>query len=157
MAIPPRQNGDLLEIRYVGRLADGTIFDGFELGSRLGDDSIQFVLGRQPAGQFPPSWDVGLVGMCVGEARELDVPPLLGFGAKGLPKRGVPPNARLICDRRGARTSAGWALGGALVAPNKASGISGTRRLHMAVWAERFCLLARRPTDASSRAQTKSS
>ena len=91
------QNGDLLEIRYVGRLADGTIFDGFELGTRLGDDSIQFVLGRQPAGQFPPSCDVGLVCMCVGEAREIDVPPVLGFGAKGLPKRGVPQNARLIC------------------------------------------------------------
>jgi len=92
------QAGDLVEIRYVGRLADGTVFDGMELGSRLGDDSIQFVLGRQPAGQFPPAWDVGLVGMCVGERRELDVPPVLGYGAKGLPKRGVPPNARLLYD-----------------------------------------------------------
>ena len=62
------------------------------------DDTIQFVLGRQPAGQFPPSWDVGLVGICVGERREIDVPPVLGFGPKGLPKRGVPPNARLIYD-----------------------------------------------------------
>ena len=92
------QSGDLVEIRYTGRLADGTLFDGMELADRLGDDSIQFVLGRQPAGQFPPSWDVGLVGMCVGERRVLDVPPVLGYGAKGLPKRGVPPNARLVYD-----------------------------------------------------------
>ena len=90
--------GDLLEIRYTGRLADGTVFDGMQLADRLMDDSIQFVLGRQPAGQFPPSWDVGLVGMCVGERREIDVPPVLGFGPKGLPKRGVPPNARLLYD-----------------------------------------------------------
>jgi FK506-binding protein 2 len=90
--------GDLLEIRYTGRLADGTVFDGMQLADRFGDDSIQFVLGRQPAGQFPPSWDLGLVGMCVGERRELDVPPVLGFGKKGLPKRNVPPDARLIYD-----------------------------------------------------------
>ena len=92
------QNGDLVEIRYTGRLADGTVFDGMDLAARFADDSIQFVLGRQPAGQFPPSWDVGLVGMCVGERREIDVPPVLGFGPKGLPKRGVPPNARLVYD-----------------------------------------------------------
>ena len=75
--------GDLIEIRYTGRLEDGTVFDGMELADRFGDDSIQFVLGKQPAGQFPPSWDVGLVGMCVGERRVLDVPPVLGFGPKG--------------------------------------------------------------------------
>lgn len=92
------QAGDLVEIRYTGRLADGTVFDGMDLAERFGDDSLQFVLGRQPAGQFPPSWDVGLVGMCVGERRLLDVPPVLGFGAKGMPKRNVPPNARLLYD-----------------------------------------------------------
>ena len=92
------QNGDLIEIRYALRLEDGTLVDGMDLASRLGDDSIQFVLGRQPAGQFPPSWDIGLVGMCVGERRELDVPPVLGYGPKGLPKRGIPPNARLLYD-----------------------------------------------------------
>ena len=70
------ENGDLLEIRYAGRLEDGSVFDGMKLADRLGDDSIQFVLGRQPAGQFPPSWDVGLTGMCVGERREIDVPPV---------------------------------------------------------------------------------
>ena len=69
--------GDLMEIRYAGRLAaDGTVFDGMQLAARNADDSIQFVLGKQPAGQFPPSWDLGLVGMCVGERREIDVPPV---------------------------------------------------------------------------------
>ena len=56
------------------------------------------MLGKQPAGQFPPAWDLGLVGMCIGERREIDVPPVLGYGAKGLPKRGIPPNARLIYE-----------------------------------------------------------
>jgi hypothetical protein len=36
--------GDLVEIRYTGRLAGGTVFDGMELADRFGDDSLQFVL-----------------------------------------------------------------------------------------------------------------
>jgi len=88
--------GDLVEITYEGRLAEtGALFDGMDLAQRQGDATIQFVLGKQPAGQFPPSWDVGLAGMCIGETRTLDVPPVLGFGAKGVPKRGVPPDAAL--------------------------------------------------------------
>ena len=56
LSVPPdckrnAQPGDLLEIRYTGRLADGTVFDGMELADRFMDDTIQFVLGRQPAGQ----------------------------------------------------------------------------------------------------------
>ena len=92
------QNGDLIEMSYEGRLADGTIFDGMELAKQRGDSTIQFVLGRQPGGQFPPSWDVGMVGMCVGERRTISVPPVLGFGKLGLPKRGVPPDAALVYD-----------------------------------------------------------
>jgi FK506-binding protein 2 len=92
----PASQGDLIEISYEGRVAEsGTLFDGMDLALRQGDATIQFVLGKQPAGQFPPSWDVGLVGMCIGETRTLDVPPVLGFGPKGLPKRAVPPNAAL--------------------------------------------------------------
>ena len=92
------QNGDLIEMSYEGRLADGTIFDGMELAKQRGDSTIQFVLGRQPGGQFPPSWDVGMVGMCVGERRTISVPPVLGFGKAGRPKRGVPPDAALVYD-----------------------------------------------------------
>lgn len=89
-------DGDLLEIAYTGRVKEtGKVFDGMQLASRLGDSSVQFVLGRQPGGQFPPAWDVGLPGMCIGERRILEVPPILGYGAKGLPKVGVPPNAYL--------------------------------------------------------------
>ena len=34
-------------------------------------------------------------GACVGEVRRLTVPPVLGFGDKGAPKRNVPPFATL--------------------------------------------------------------
>ena len=49
----------------------------------------------QPVGQFPPAWDAAMAGCCVGEVRRLAVPPVLGFGEKGAPKRGVPPYAPL--------------------------------------------------------------
>ena len=52
----------------------------------------------QPFGQFPPAWDAGLRGMCVSEQRSLRVPPVLGFGKKGVPRRGVPPDATLLYD-----------------------------------------------------------
>lgn len=59
---------DLLEISYVGTvLESGTVFDGSAVKvngqgvpGRGNDVSIFFVLGKQPFGQFPPSFDVGL-------------------------------------------------------------------------------------------------
>jgi hypothetical protein len=65
---------DLLEISYVGSLPDlgGRIFDGSAVSidgqgipGRGNDVSLFFVQGKQPFGQFPPGWDVGINGMCV--------------------------------------------------------------------------------------------
>lgn len=72
--------------------------NGREVVGRGGDTTLFFVLGKQPKGQFPPGWDLLLTGMCVGETRVISVPPLLGYGAQGLPRRGVPPNATLLYD-----------------------------------------------------------
>lgn len=97
--------GDLLEVRYEGRLAsDGRLFDGSELSfqdgksvrGRAGDTSLYFVLGQQPTGQFPTAWDPALAGACVGEVRRVVVPPVIGFQDKGSPRRGVPPYATLL-------------------------------------------------------------
>ncbi|CAJ1940236.1 unnamed protein product [Cylindrotheca closterium] len=110
--IPPkmcnRQAGvdDLLEISYIGTVLDtGDVFDGSAIKingkgipGRADDVSIFFVLGKQPFGQFPSGWDVGLEGMCVGERRRLIVPPVLAYGEAGLPRRGIPPNATLQYD-----------------------------------------------------------
>jgi len=110
--IPPKMckrgaaEDDLLEISYVGRVLEtGAIFDGSAvmingegIAGRGNDVSIFFVLGKQPFGQFPPGWDVGLSGICVGERRRLLVPPVLAYGSKGLPRRGIPPNATLQYD-----------------------------------------------------------
>lgn len=101
------QTDDLLEISYIGRVLEtGDLFDGSTINingngsvpGRAGDISLFFVLGKQPFGQFPPGWDVGLVGMCVGERRRVTVPPVLAYGSKGIPRRKIPPNATLVYD-----------------------------------------------------------
>jgi FK506-binding protein 2 len=110
--IPPKMckrgstEDDLMEISYIGRVVEtGNIFDGSAIkidgegiAGRGNDISIFFVLGKQPFGQFPPGWDVGLTGMCVGERRRILVPPVLAYGDKGLPRRGIPSQATLQYD-----------------------------------------------------------
>ena len=100
------QTDDLLEISYVGQVVEtGQIFDGSAvkingdgIPGRGNDVTLYFVLGKQPMGQFPPGWDTGLYGMCVGERRRLLIPPVLAYGSKGLPRRGIPPDATLQYD-----------------------------------------------------------
>lgn len=110
--IPPKMcnrratTDDLLEISYIGQVLDsGAIFDGSavkidgqNVPGRGNDVSVYLVLGKQPFGQFPPGWDVGLDGMCVGERRRLIIPPVLAYGSTGVPRRGIPPNATLQYD-----------------------------------------------------------
>jgi FKBP-type peptidyl-prolyl cis-trans isomerase len=110
--IPPKvcrrraTTDDLVEISYIGQVAEtGAIFDGSAvkingegIPGRGNDISLYFVLGKQPFGQFPPGWDVGMDGMCVGERRRLLIPPVLAFGSVGVPRRGIPPNATLQYD-----------------------------------------------------------
>lgn len=37
-----------------------------------------------------------MVGACVGERREVRVPPVLAYGEKGMKKRGIPPDAFIV-------------------------------------------------------------
>ena len=44
------------------------------------DEPFEFLLGN---GEVIQGWDQGMIGMCVGEVRQITVPPELGYGAKG--------------------------------------------------------------------------
>jgi FKBP-type peptidyl-prolyl cis-trans isomerase len=79
-----------LTIHYVGRLADGSIFDS----SRSGDEPFRFLLG---AGQVIPGWDEGLNDMMVAGVREVTIPPDLAYGDTGAPPS-IPPNATLTYE-----------------------------------------------------------
>lgn len=49
------------------------------------------------AGHVIAGWDHGLRGMCIGEKRRLQIPPEMGYGARGAPGA-IPPNAALVFD-----------------------------------------------------------
>lgn len=87
---PEAQKGDVVSMKYVGKLEDGTVFDQ----TKKGDDPLQFQLG---AGAVIQGWDEGIPGMKVGGERTLTIPPDLAYGAAGYPPV-IPPNATLIFD-----------------------------------------------------------
>ena len=84
------KNGNLVEVNYTGKLADGKVFDS----SIPRGQPIPFTLG---IGQVIPGWDQGILGMKVGGKRTLTIPPNLGYGANGYPPV-IPPNATLYFD-----------------------------------------------------------
>ena len=89
--------GDLATVHYTGWLYDETAPDG--RGEKF-DSSVdrgqvfQFPLG---AGRVIQGWDQGVVGMLIGETRELRIAPDLGYGDRGAGEV-IPPGATLLFE-----------------------------------------------------------
>lgn len=86
---PSPQLGQVVSVKYTGKLEDGYEFDSSD---RTGQP-IEFPIGR---GRVIKGWDEGLMSMKVGGKRKLIIPPDLGYGATG--KGDIPPNATLYFD-----------------------------------------------------------
>lgn len=82
--------GQKVFVHYTGKLEDGTVFDS----SVTRGQPFSFVLGQ---GQVIKGWEQGILGMKVGEARILTIPPELGYGAAGAGGV-IPPNATLVFE-----------------------------------------------------------
>ena len=85
------KNGNLVSVHYTGTLEDGTKFDS-SLDRGI---PFSFTLG---AGQVIRGWDLGVLGMKVGEKRKLIIPSDLGYGDTGIPGGPIPPKATLIFE-----------------------------------------------------------
>jgi FKBP-type peptidyl-prolyl cis-trans isomerase len=71
----------------------GTFENGQEFNSSYGRGPFSFPLDNRVI----KGWEEGLVGMQVGEKRQLVVPPHLAYGEKGAGGV-IPPNATLLYD-----------------------------------------------------------
>ena len=90
-------SGQLVEVHYTGWLLDGEAenkrgnkFDS----SRDRDDTFSFELG---AGRVIKGWDQGVVGMTIGEVRELTIAPEMAYGDRkdiGV----IPPGSTLVFE-----------------------------------------------------------
>lgn len=85
------ESGRPVKVHYVGFLAaDGRRFDSsYDRGKPL-----SFPVGT---GRVIRGWDEGIVGMKVGEQRQLHVPAKLGYGSRGAGGL-IPPDADLVFD-----------------------------------------------------------
>ena len=89
--------GQHVSVHYTGWLHDATApnhrgrkFDS----SKDRNDPFRFSLG---AGEVIGGWDEGVQGMRVGGTRVLQIPPQLGYGARGAGGV-IPPNATLVFE-----------------------------------------------------------
>ena len=85
---PAAKKGSRIEMRYIGKLDNGKVFDSNKSGK-----PFTFKLG---AGEVIKGWDIGVAGIQVGGERRLIIPAHLAYGNKALP--GIPKNSNLTFD-----------------------------------------------------------
>jgi FKBP-type peptidyl-prolyl cis-trans isomerase FkpA len=91
----PAANGNVLTVHYTGWLYNPAQPDqkGAQFDSSVGGTPFSFALGT---GSVISGWDVGLVGIRLGGARRLVIPPSLAYG--GSRTGPIPPNATLVFE-----------------------------------------------------------
>jgi len=68
------KNGDTVKVHYTGTLDDGRVFD-----TSKDRDPLEFKVGE---GQIIPGFEEGVVGMEVGETRDIEVTPENAYGSR---------------------------------------------------------------------------
>jgi FKBP-type peptidyl-prolyl cis-trans isomerase 2 len=66
------KSGDSVKVHYTGKFDSGEVFDSSE-----GSEPLAFIVG---AGQVIPGFDQALVGMQVGETKDVTIPPDQAYG-----------------------------------------------------------------------------
>ena len=84
------KNGDSVKVNYAGTLTDGTPFDS---SLNPGRTPFEFSL----PGQVIQGWNLGVLGMKVGEKRKLTIPPELAYGERS-PSPLIPANSTLVFE-----------------------------------------------------------
>ena len=88
------KKGDKVKVEYTGSLEDGTVFDS----SEMHDAPLEFIVG---AGQLIKGFDEAVVGMKIGEEKEIKIPPEEAYGehnpefVKDMPRDCFPPEQEI--------------------------------------------------------------
>jgi len=92
---PAPKPGDIVKVRYTGKLLNGTVFDSSEksLNPQASGEPVQFPIG---VGQVIPGWEEGVLKMHKGEKVTLIIPSTLAYGPRANPK--IPANSVLLFD-----------------------------------------------------------
>jgi len=85
---PSAKRGSRVSMRYVGKLANGKVFDKNTSGK-----PFTFSLG---IGEVIRGWDIGIAGMKAGGERRIIIPAPMAYGKRSLP--GIPKNSELRFD-----------------------------------------------------------
>ena len=89
--------GQIAVVHYTGWLYDEAAENnrGDKFDSSVDrDEYFEFMLGE---GRVIKGWDQGVVGMKVGEKRELTIAPEMGYGSRGAGSV-IPPDATLVFE-----------------------------------------------------------
>lgn len=82
-------NGDIIDVHYVGYLADGKVFDSsYDRGSPM-----KYAMG----GRLIEGWNRAMVDLIPGQHKRLIIPGALAYGERGRPGV-IPANATLFFD-----------------------------------------------------------
>jgi len=88
--------GSIVSVLYVGKLADGTVFDS---SAAHGNQPLTFTLGEQG---LIPGFQIGVNGMKEGGERLMAIPPSFGYGAQDVKddsgKVIIPANSTIVFD-----------------------------------------------------------
>lgn len=85
----PIKKGDKIKVEYTGKLEDGTVFDS----SDKHETPLEFEVG---AGQLIKGFDEAVIGMNIGEEKEIRIEPKDAYGeynpelVKEMPREGFP-------------------------------------------------------------------
>lgn len=99
---PQAKNGDMVSVRYVGKLQNGKVFDSNTKGTPVSLTNCYLQLSPHLSSQFKfrvgkgeviKGWDIGVVGMQPGGERLFTIPPAMAYGKRA--QGGIPANSTL--------------------------------------------------------------